>query len=1318
MGLPSNDRRGVVTSYADLTLSHTKTQSSLGLTWKTRTSGLAVYSSRLGSDSSEIQLEQRLYNLAGQLVSRSSSTNGGAVFDSSIDSNGYVINTTTSADGGTATSTLYRDGALKSVTGTAVSPVRYDYGVETDGTRWVRAIALDAGGADTAEWTKVWTDLAGRTFKTEIPTGAAVAYFNNLGQPYKSVDADNVTSLFTYDSRGRQMRSVLDMNRNGSIDDSGTDWIIQTDVTVTARADGRNVERGTQTVWTTDNATASTVLSTTDRAVDGLDTWVTVGGNTAQSHASYSGNGAWTETVTAGDGSTVIKSFSSGRQSSLVRKDSAGTVIDSTSYTYDTHGRLSLTQDGRGAATTYAYDSNDRVHTITGPAPTGGGTAPVTTIDYDNMGRQATVTDAANGTVTYTYTPTGAVSTVSGNRAYPISYTYTPQGRMASMTAATGTTTWVYEAATGRLWKKLDAANKGCIYTYTAAGRLLTKTNARGLVATYGYNNAGENSSVTYSDSTPSVTNTFNRLGLASAVISNGVTDALVFDAWGQIQSETLSGGPLSGLLVSHGYDALRRVSAVASVLGSTVLSSQGFGYDGASRLSAVAGGNETAIYGYDADASLVTSVTLKDGGTTRLTSQRTYDLAGRLTEIKSLNAQSQGVFDAVYAYNNLDQRTGVTREDGTQWAWGYNDRGEVTSGGKKFSDGTPQPFLQYGYSYDAIGNFLQRSAGVSPAHTSAYTPNTLNTLNTLNQYTTRTVPPYLSVTGEAAADANVVVQAKPATRKGSAFWREWNLDNTTGPVRENVRIAAAKPGAGANGTDLASLTTGKLYLPPATERFTYDDDGNLTSDSRWTYTWDAENRLLSIQENIATLPSGWVRQRLEFTYDPGSRRTRKTVKNWNGTAWQTTADTAFVYDGWNLIAELDITASPTLRGSYAWGLDVSGSLQGAGGVGGLLWATTLTPYPLSLFPSYDGNGNVIGYVDATSGLPVLKLDYDPFGGVVMAASMGTNAASSAAARAIPFRFSTKYTDRETGLSYYGYRYYRPDLGRWLNSDPLGELGGVNLYGMVGNNPVGSVDLLGAIDTAYWKRIFVGGAVGAMKGFQNIGNTEINAVKPIAVGLKEWVKHPGDQAERFKAGLGVLGDRWKNILAAIPEESFWKDLACRYHQDWNVIKSDPDKLSKFFADAAVQIELQLLLGKVTPAGRATGAAETAAKTAPVYEQLEFPFARGARIQTPGVTTAGETFVRVAATPERLNFSFNGAGGALPRTYAMPEATFNAIGRDPAVLKSLLDLPDYSAPVYYRYLQPPPGTLIQRGIVPGGEFGGVGGVQEVLFPKGF
>ena len=58
-------------------------------------------------------------------------------------------------------------------------------------------------------------------------------------------------------------------------------------------------------------------------------------------------------------------------------------------------------------------------------------------------------------------------------------------------------------------------------------------------------------------------------------------------------------------------------------------------------------------------------------------------------------------------------------------------------------------------------------------------------------------------------------------------------------------------------------------------------------------------------------------------------------------------------------------------------------------------------------------------------------------------------------------RFSTKYFDSETGLYYYGYRFYSPQLMRWLNRDPIGEEGGLNLYGFCGNNPVSRFDVDG-----------------------------------------------------------------------------------------------------------------------------------------------------------------------------------------------------------------------------------------------------------------
>lgn len=129
------------------------------------------------------------------------------------------------------------------------------------------------------------------------------------------------------------------------------------------------------------------------------------------------------------------------------------------------------------------------------------------------------------------------------------------------------------------------------------------------------------------------------------------------------------------------------------------------------------------------------------------LPSLRHFDLAGRLDSVKTLNAANAEMFKADYGYNTLNQRTAVTREDGSQWAWGYDDRGEVTSGGKKFSDGTAHPLFQFGYQYDGIGN---RTQSVAANRTGTYAP------NSLNQYSTRTVPSYLSATGEAAADANM----------------------------------------------------------------------------------------------------------------------------------------------------------------------------------------------------------------------------------------------------------------------------------------------------------------------------------------------------------------------------------------------------------------------------------------------------------------------------------------------------------------------------------------------------------------------------------
>ncbi|WCJ58191.1 RHS repeat-associated core domain-containing protein [Fontisphaera persica] len=106
-------------------------------------------------------------------------------------------------------------------------------------------------------------------------------------------------------------------------------------------------------------------------------------------------------------------------------------------------------------------------------------------------------------------------------------------------------------------------------------------------------------------------------------------------------------------------------------------------------------------------------------------------------------------------------------------------------------------------------------------------------------------------------------------------------------------------------------------------------------------------------------------------------------------------------------------------------------------------------------FPVYDGNGNVTGYVRASDGGVVAQYEYGPFGELLRA--------TGPLAKDFNHLFSTKYFDWETGLSYYGHRYYSSTAGRWLSRDLIEENGGVNLYGFVYNRPITHIDADGRV---------------------------------------------------------------------------------------------------------------------------------------------------------------------------------------------------------------------------------------------------------------
>jgi len=117
------------------------------------------------------------------------------------------------------------------------------------------------------------------------------------------------------------------------------------------------------------------------------------------------------------------------------------------------------------------------------------------------------------------------------------------------------------------------------------------------------------------------------------------------------------------------------------------------------------------------------------------------------------------------------------------------------------------------------------------------------------------------------------------------------------------------------------------------------------------------------------------------------------------------------------------------------------------------------------VFYHADGSGNVTALVNGQEGV-VARYGYDPFGNVL--------AQSGSLAEANLYRFSSKELHVPSGLVYYGRRFFDSSLQRWLNPDPLGEAGGINLYVFVGNSPVNVVDPRGEDN---WSGVAAGGAL-------------------------------------------------------------------------------------------------------------------------------------------------------------------------------------------------------------------------------------------------
>jgi len=510
----TTDRDGVVTSYWYDDLKRRTASTRLGITTTNLldAAGNVLKTTRIGSNNWQIVVQRAGYNLAGERTFVTNALNGVTSFTEAINGSGELVRTNTYPNGSTRIETYYRDGSLKKLGGTAVHPVRYEYGIEyvdPNYYAYTKEIKLDAGGNDTSEWTKTYTDALGRHFRTlhaaaSAPYPTSASYYNGVGQLSKTVDPDGVVTLYQYNARGELAYTAVDLDRDDVIDFNGTDRItFTTNWVESLQGTWSGIDARIQRTyaWSTNNSSVSNLVSIITASTDGLNSWQEIQlsplvSALTSSRTAYSGTNRYV-TNSAPDNSHALSHYQNGRLLSVTRKDASHNQITKTTYGYDGHGRQATATDARNGTTTFSYNDADLVTSVTTPNPGTLGGAPQTTTTYYNTTLQATNVVQPDGTSVVTeYHPTGEIKKTWGSRTYPVEYTFDSAGRMKTLktwqdfvgNSGAATTTWYYHLYRGWLTNKVYADGKGPIYSNTPAGRLALRIGARGTNTTYSFN--------------------------------------------------------------------------------------------------------------------------------------------------------------------------------------------------------------------------------------------------------------------------------------------------------------------------------------------------------------------------------------------------------------------------------------------------------------------------------------------------------------------------------------------------------------------------------------------------------------------------------------------------------------------------------------------------------------------------------------------------------------------------------------------------------------------------------------------------------------
>jgi RHS repeat-associated protein len=739
-------------------------------------------------------------------------------------------------------------------------------------------------------------------------------------------------------------------------------------------------------------------------------------------------------------------------------------------------------------ATTYTYDENFvyKVKTMTDPL------GNVTTYDYNEITSQMEQ-------ITYPQ-----VNTPDGPKTPIEQFTYNAYGQIGTMTAADGIVTrYVYYGDTndannfGRLWKTIEDYNVNGLnitteYKYDALGHIIEVKDPNGDITKAEYNNLGQLiESIMpspYSYTTKFAYDAKGNQSKIDRVIGGDSEPNQITCFTYNKRSKLVEITDFLGYVTRYGYNKNDEPNSVIDAENNTTLTEYNerglvskvtdanggitrFSYDRNSNLSDIndPNGNITRYehdgfgrltqiiypddsneaFSYDKNGN-VTSKTNRKGETiycqydsmNRMTVKSrpgdpniyfSYDVAGRLVEADDGRTIANGGGVTKYKYDRLGRIAEVNDIESRVVKYEYDNRGLRTK--LTYSDSS-----YVTYEYDALSRLTKVKYNGAAVAEYAYDELSRRTVLTLgndanavyeydmdNRLTklTNNIGASDSITFEYAnydkvgnrlsmkiSDANA--QVYDYDKLYQLLYVDYNDGNSTNYYYDRLGNRALVT----NGSSTAYQSNRlNQYTKVAGTNYTYDKNGNLTYDGQYTYIYDCENRLIETKQGETTVAT--------YAYDFRGRRVKKEITSPESRV------TRYVYDGDQIIADYDDIGG--LQRKYVYGPRIDKPI--------CMIASGSTYYY-----HFDGLGSVVALSD-TGGSVVEKYSYDVFGEPNRISTLGNR-----------YMFTGREHDSETGLYYYRARYYKPSIGRFLQTDPIGYQDGLNQYKYVKNNPINWVD--------------------------------------------------------------------------------------------------------------------------------------------------------------------------------------------------------------------------------------------------------------------